>query len=990
MAIQMEREEGVWHDDHVTSILDDSWACVVYSSTSTVIPSPSSSTLHRAPPPHRHVGTNSSRPHPRPSGSQIISAGELEAFLGECVEEIRGELRGREMDLKAEGVVKMCYLMMLYPLPPPPSFAFHVVEVMSSPRYHLKQLGYLAAPMAFSTDTEEVVLTDLLSPHAHLPPIALAGLADIVTPSLARDVYADVGVLLTHSRAHVRKRAVLAMFKIFEQYPEALRTGFTRLRDRLADDDPGVVSATVNVITELSRKSNPRNYLPLAPQLFELLTTSSNNWMLIKIIKLFGALTPLEPRLVRKLLPPITNLISTTPAISLLYECVRTCIVGGMLDGQTEAGDALARVCVEKLSGFLTDEDQNLKYIALLAMVKIVPSHPHLIAEYQDEILASLDDEDMSIRMRALELTCSMVNRRNIREIVTRLLKDLAPSTATPVPLPTATESLAKSAASDTIAAGTTISDSPAHRLTPAYRTEVVHRILDMTSADTYVNITDFEWYMTVLVDLAYVSNVNVGEEIKERILDVTARVRGNFRPFVVQLMQRLLKDETFVANANEEGSCCEILYAASWVVGEYCHLSANSKKDMIDTLLNPALYQINNEISVVTLTAAVKVFAYFTAEAAEDWKLDLYNDAKDLVAKMMQTLSSCSSSPEVELQERAVNFLQLFRLLEADLSASKPPSAERRSQDAFAAEPEFENAFAEDNANSDKNENGDSAQPNYPKSLFLLRPLFTGYEMNSIGYKAQESVKVPDDLDLEATLVDWTPDETLDFEFPTETADDEEDMGQGGGANLEELRRVLKGSSGKSKKGKGKRVNDDGTEETREERAARKAARKAKQKDNPYYLNDIEDDVDTIPIVKLDLDDKDEVPSDSKKKPRKSKKAREPSPPPPDIDRSGEMPAGSEPVLKAKKTLAEKSAKHKEGLRGVDIGGDVRPSGSDTPQVPTHFVEYRDDDAEDVTAASTPPVESVAVASSDVQVVRVKRKKKKVLDGSSKKKAEA
>jgi AP-3 complex subunit delta-1 len=140
--------------------------------------------------------------------------------------------------------------MMLYPLAPPPSFAFHVVEVMSSPRYHLKrtfsvrvpfpvltqfstELGYLAAPMAFSTDTEEVVLTvngirkvrpifptllrtladtalqDLLSPHAHLPPIALAGLSDIITPSLARDVYADVGVLLTHSRPHVSTLAYL-------------------------------------------------------------------------------------------------------------------------------------------------------------------------------------------------------------------------------------------------------------------------------------------------------------------------------------------------------------------------------------------------------------------------------------------------------------------------------------------------------------------------------------------------------------------------------------------------------------------------------------------------------------------------------------------------------------------------------------------------------------------------------------------------------------
>jgi AP-3 complex subunit delta-1 len=92
-----------------------------------------------------------------------------------------------------------------------------------------------------------------------------------------------------------------------------------------------------------------------------------------------------------------------------------------------------------------------------------------------------------------------------------------------------------------------------------------------MTSADTYVNITDFEWYMTVLVDLAYVSNVDVGEEIKDRILDVTARVRGSFRPFVVSLMLRLLKDETFVESARQEGNCSEILYAASWVVGEYC-----------------------------------------------------------------------------------------------------------------------------------------------------------------------------------------------------------------------------------------------------------------------------------------------------------------------------------------------------------------------------------------------------------------------------------
>ncbi|PIO73524.1 hypothetical protein TELCIR_04505 [Teladorsagia circumcincta] len=60
---------------------------------------------------------------------------------------------------------------------------------------------------------------------------------------------------------------------------------FQRLKDKLEDPDPGVQSAAVNVICELARK-NPKNYLTLAPVFFKLMTTSSNNWMLIKIIKL--------------------------------------------------------------------------------------------------------------------------------------------------------------------------------------------------------------------------------------------------------------------------------------------------------------------------------------------------------------------------------------------------------------------------------------------------------------------------------------------------------------------------------------------------------------------------------------------------------------------------------------------------------------------------------------------------------------------------------
>ena len=37
--------------------------------------------------------------------------------------------------------------------------AFHIVEVMSSPKYHLKAVGYLAATQTFGPETDVLMLT---------------------------------------------------------------------------------------------------------------------------------------------------------------------------------------------------------------------------------------------------------------------------------------------------------------------------------------------------------------------------------------------------------------------------------------------------------------------------------------------------------------------------------------------------------------------------------------------------------------------------------------------------------------------------------------------------------------------------------------------------------------------------------------------------------------------------------------------------------------
>lgn len=66
----------------------------------------------------------------------------------------------------------------------------------------------------------------------------------------------------------------------------------------------------------------------------------------------------------RKLLPPLTNIIATTPAMSLLYECINGIIQGGILGSTDEPTDTdeIAMLCVNKLRGMvMVNGDPNRK-----------------------------------------------------------------------------------------------------------------------------------------------------------------------------------------------------------------------------------------------------------------------------------------------------------------------------------------------------------------------------------------------------------------------------------------------------------------------------------------------------------------------------------------------------------------------------------------------------------------------------------------------------
>uniref|UniRef100_A0A4W6G367 AP-3 complex subunit delta-1 n=1 Tax=Lates calcarifer TaxID=8187 RepID=A0A4W6G367_LATCA len=530
-------------------------------------------------------------------------------YISTCIDEIKQELKQDNIAVKANAVCKLTYLQMLgYDVS---WAAFNIVEVMSSSKFTYKRIGYLAASQCFHESTDVIMLTtnqirkDLSSPNQYDTGVALTGLSCFVTPDLARDLANDIMTLVSHGDCVKRKRcSVLIMYKVFLKYPESLRPAFPRLKEKLEDPDPGVQSAAVNVICELARR-NPKNYLSLAPLFFKLMTSSTNNWVLIKIIKLFGALTPLEPRLGKKLIEPLTNLIHSTSAMSLLYECVNTVIAGQYC---SSVGSVV--LCVQKLRILIEDSDQNLKYLGLLAMSKILKTHPKSVQSHKDLILQCLDDKDESIRLRALDLLYGMVSKKNLMEIVKKLMLHVDK------------------------AEGTT------------YRDELLTKIIDICSQSNYQYITNFEW--------------SVSQPVTPHPPGISVSW-WTIRVFAVAQMATLLDNAHLLTGSMQRNGICEVLYAAAWICGEFSEHLENPLQTL-EAMLRPKVATLPGHIQAVYVQNAAKLFA--TVLKSQEGNTDS-TTAQETSQLMIDRLPLFVQSANLEVQERASCILQLVKYIQ-------------------------------------------------------------------------------------------------------------------------------------------------------------------------------------------------------------------------------------------------------------------------------------------------------------------------------------
>ncbi|GLA15377.1 AP-3 complex subunit delta [Aspergillus niger] len=612
------------------------------------------------------------------------------------------------MDKKATALLKLIYLEMFgYDM----SWAsFHVLEVMSSAKYLQKRAGYLGAVQSFRPDTEVLMLAtnllkkDLVShsiPNMSLPLITLPNIA---TTSLSISLLPDVLSRVSHSHAVVRKKAIICLYRLALAYPDALKLAWPKIKERLMDDeeDTSVTTAVLNV---------------------------------------FATLTPLEPRLVRKLHRPLVNIIQTTTAMSLLYECINGLIQGGILDFDAgiEEKDEIASLCVGKLRGMVvSDSDPNpqVKYVALLAFNRIVLTYPGLVSMQQDVIMHCLDDADISIRLQALELAARMVTSDNLQSIVGRLISQLMGS-----------QSLKKGSHSEP---GDGYSEWELNEpqsewtnkapliLPPEYRVQVLHRILDICSSDNYSNLTDFEWYVDVLMRLVtllpaysedtFLTNATHKEQETLSQSNITDRIGSEIRNIAVRVrevrMEATRAAESLVLTDNRQTLFAGVpmsnnsaLGPLAWVVGEYAQY-LSSPRQTLHSLIDLSNVSLPARTLSLYVQAIPKIFTQILCSGGGDWSSSKRSEIALNLARIIDFLEALGAHPDLNVQERAIEFLEIMRL-------------------------------AADAAHSTSLDTHD-----IPFLLSSVIPsLFDGLELNPVSVNAQKKVQSPGELHLHQTF---------------------------------------------------------------------------------------------------------------------------------------------------------------------------------------------------------------------------------------------
>ncbi|OLY79768.1 AP-3 complex subunit delta [Smittium mucronatum] len=531
----------------------------------------------------------------------------------------------------------------------------------------------------------------------------------------------------------------------------------------------------------------------------------------------------------------------------------------------------------------LSDPDQ-IQYLGLVTSTRLQEKYPLLTINYFEPVLKILDDQDISIRFRALDFIKGSINRDNITLIVEKLLNQLENSAT--VELSSSSSNLdAPSDYESSLYVSDQIQEKQPAKAgisdEQVYRKTLIETILSICTLQNYYYIPNFEWYIDCLIKLVHCAKTpNVDLLLSESIVDVVSRVK-NLRNYGVRVILDLISSHSanYLSQKNILYSGTRMIHvfsSAVYIVGEY-GLDSVSSHQLISTLAScmeliptltdgdalGSLYMSFTKILISVFRKFVNRVDGFNLDSSNT---ELFDQIKSFISQIESRISQWKSTNDHFYIREIGIFLWTFDVLKSKFvtfensctTDIKTPDSQNNLNSESNAIDKFIEKETESvsyrsvwETNDEKTldqkelsikdmaeiiETESSKKMTLADTVNTLETMFSAFELVPISKEAQRKVPVPEAV-AEATVAGYIPNPLAELEY--QFRDDSDKL----------LTSTLKIHP------KGKNLN--------------KADSIYYISNEPQTLNDLENigierldlsDIDDVPIVSLDLDNTDPV----------------------------------------------------------------------------------------------------------------------------------
>jgi len=319
------------------------------------------------------------------------------------------------------------------------------VNLLSSPNFTEKRIAYVALCVLMDEKRDVLLLTtstikkDLDSTNQYIVAVALNAIGEICTPFMCRELAPEVIKLMNNPNPYIKKKAALACSKIIRKCPEFLETISDKLGTYFEDKNHGVLLCGLSLAIQVFKQEESyvdkyKKYLKNMIRYLRNLNSSNyapeydingitDPFLQVKILEVlsyFGRNNPEASEEMNDLLANISTNTDTSKNTgnAVLYELVRTII-------KIESSSGLKSLGSNILGKFLTNRDNNYKYIALNTLQEVGKTDINSVQKHKGTILDCLKDNDVSVKRRALDLIYVIINQGNIKQIVKECLNFL-------------------------------------------------------------------------------------------------------------------------------------------------------------------------------------------------------------------------------------------------------------------------------------------------------------------------------------------------------------------------------------------------------------------------------------------------------------------------------------------------------------------------------------------------------------------------------------